>query len=483
MQRQVFISHAAEDEDWPPDDVEAVAEAIRHAGISVHLDLWHQRQKRRFLSPSEWRVWMDAVLVDSTHVLCLVSPRYQELWLRRPDAPGGLGVAFESMRLIHTLYEYKQHGDGRILTLRRDTHDRNCIPRDLALDCPAYRWDADRGMVLSHLAEADLPAGVLSQGTSGLSPTSAQVIPPPPPAPPPRIASAAPPPRPAPTASPAQPKRPGPGWASASGRDEYGHWADLTINGETQRMRWIPPTGPEGFWMGSSAAERAAIQNKPTRDWANNTEHAPRREHVRMGLWLADTPCTQAFWRTLADVDPSHFSAGADAPQRPVENVSWHDVMNQFIARLAARPCWAQGEKVCLPSEVEWEYAARAGTRTAYWWGDVWDAQRGNADDTGLRDWDDMDGTSPVKRHRLNPWGLYDLHGNVWEWCEDVWKERRDVLEEGLDENGRTIRGGSWIDHPGDARAAYRSWRHREAAEDNLSFRFALRSPVGPEAH
>jgi sulfatase modifying factor 1 len=487
MQRQVFISHAADDEAWPQDDVEAVADAIRAAGIAVHLDYWHLRQKRRFLSPAEWRVWMDAVMADATHVLCLVSPRYQQLWQRRPDEPGGLGVAFESMRLIHALYEYKQHGDGRILTLRRDSHDRSCIPRDLVLDSPAYRWAADREMVLSHLAEADLPASVLLRGQTAPAPAPVPAVPP---------ASASVPPTPAaaPTRAPApapsanraapepQPLRLGPAWASASGRDEYGHWADLTIHGETQRMRWIPPTGPEGFWMGSPAAERAAIQDKEICAWANQTEHAPRREHVRMGFWLADTPCTQAFWRTVADIDPSHFSSGADAPQRPVESVSWEDVMTQFIARIAARPGWAQSETVCLPSEVEWEYAARAGTRTAYWWGDAWDAQRGNANDTGLRDWDDAEGTTPVKRYGPNPWGLFDVYGNVLEWCEDVWEERRDAPETRPDVEHGVVRGGSWLDHPGLARAASRDGRNRGLANQYLGFRFALRSPAGPEA-
>lgn len=489
MQRQVFISHAAEDEDWPQDDVEAVADAIRASGITVHLDYWHLRQKRRFLSPAEWRLWMDAVMADATHVLCLVSPRYQQLWQRRPDEPGGLGVAFESMRLIHALYEYKQHGDGRILTLRRDSHDRSCIPRDLVLDSPAYRWAADREMLLSHLAEADLPAAVLLRGNAAPAP-----VPTPAPAPAPASPAPAPaPPTPAPAPAPAalrpppavrqpQPLHAGPAWASDSGRDEYGHWADLSINGETQRMRWIPPTGPEGFWMGSPAAERAAIQDKDVREWANKTEHAPQREHVWMGFWLADTPCTQAFWRAVADIDPSHFSTGADAPQRPVENVGWDVVMEQFIARLAARPGWAQGETVCLPSEVEWEYAARAGTRTAYWWGDEWDTQRGNANDTGWRDSDDAEGTSPVKRYRPNPWGLYDVHGNVREWCEDVWCERRDAPEAQPDVDWRVVRGGSWITHPGGALAACRSGWPRRGARLNLGFRFALRSPAGPEA-
>ena len=240
-------------------------------------------------------------------------------------------------------------------------------------------------------------------------------------------------------------------------------------------MRWIPPTGPEGFWMGSPAAERAAIQDTAVRDWANKTEHAPRREHVLTGFWLAATPCTQAFWRAVADVDPSHFSTGPDAPQRPVDSVSWDVVMDQFIARLAARPGWGEGDVVCLPSELEWQYAARVGTRTAYGWGDTWDDSKANA---GNR----IGSTTPVKRYPPNLWGLYDMHGNVWEWCEDAWRERWDAPEARPDDVLRMVRGGSWFDPPGFARAAFRLGERRGGASRFLGFRIALRSPSGPEA-
>jgi formylglycine-generating enzyme required for sulfatase activity len=457
MERRVLISHATDDPDWTPDQVEAVATAIQQAGIRVSLDLWHQRDLRRHLSLAEWQGWMDESIDAATHILCLVSTRYRELWSRKRDVQGGFGVAFEATRLIHHLYLLKQDNDGRILTLRPDGRGHDCIPRDLAPDCPPYRWVADRAMLLSHVGEAALPGHARATG----APPGETLHPPPIPPP------------------PQQPRLP---WASDSGEDEYGRWADLTVNGATQRMRWIPPTGAEGFLMGSPQAERDGISHNDVRDWANGHEHEPRKERVDVGVWLADTPCTQAFWQAVTGSNPSHFKTGADAPQRPVENVSWDAVMDQFIARLAARPGWAQGETVCLPSEVEWEYAARAGTTRAYWWGDEWDAQRGNADDTGLRDLDDAEGTSPVKRYWPNPWGLFDMHGTVWEWCEDVWCERRDAPEARPDADERVVRGGSWFSRPDFARAAYRNWGHRTDADLILGFRFALRSPAGPEA-
>ncbi len=254
-----------------------------------------------------------------------------------------------------------------------------------------------------------------------------------------------------------------PPWASAWGDDVYGLWADLTVNGVTQRMRWIEPSGEAGFEMGDEREGRS-------------------REIIKPGFWLADTPCTQAFWQAVTVTNPSHFKQGADAPQRPVENVSWDDVMAQFIARFAATPAWGTGDGLCLPTEVEWEYAARAGTTTAYWWGDVWDDARGNADVTGKRRWDDKEGTTPVHRYGPNPWGLYDVHGNVWEWCVDVWQPRRDAPEARPDADTRVLRGGSWIGRPDLARAAYRSRWRRWGVNQSRGFRFALRSPAGPEA-
>ena len=266
-----------------------------------------------------------------------------------------------------------------------------------------------------------------------------------------------------------------PPWASAWGDDPYGLWADLNVNGATQRMRWIEPSGPEGFLMGSTKKERIAIRDKDAREWANQYEQERRKETVGTGFWLADTPCTQAFWTAVVGENPSHFGDRPDAAERPVENVRWDDVMDQFIARFTQNPDWGTEGRLCLPSELEWEYAARAGTRTAYWWGDTPDDMRAN--------WGRLhEGTTPVKDYPPNPWGLYDMHGNVWELCADVWRDRRDAPEAQPDKSPRVVRGGSWIILPGDARAACRLWRPRSVANQSQGFRFALRPPSGPEA-
>jgi formylglycine-generating enzyme len=205
-------------------------------------------------------------------------------------------------------------------------------------------------------------------------------------------------------------------------------------------------------------------------------EHPQHPVTLTRGLWLAETPCTQALWQAVMGKNPSYFTQGEDAPRRPVENVSW-DAVDAFLKALQR---WLPGGcEAVLPTESQWEYACRAGTQAAYWWGDAPDDTRAN--------WHQQHGgTTPVDRYPPNPWGFYDMHGNVWEWCADG---RRDyAAEPARDPEGpgagdfRVVRGGSWITLPGYARAAFRIRWHRGNAYQAQGFRFALRSPVGPEA-
>lgn len=269
-----------------------------------------------------------------------------------------------------------------------------------------------------------------------------------------------------------------PAWASSWGSDRWGLWADLVVGGVAQRLRWIEPSGPEGFWMGSTWVERQALANKNLREWAHKSEHEPRRVVVEPGFWLADSPCTQAFWVQVAggQTNPSQFQQGDEAGERPVECVSWDDVQ-LWLARMVGL-CSATAGLAALPTEVQWEYACRAGSTTGYWWGDGFDQTRANADVPGNRYLDGSERTTTlVKRYAPNPWGLHDMHGNVWEWCEDAW---RALLVGGAeaDASDRTARGGSWFYHPDGARAAFRSRRPRDYRARSLGFRISLRSLV-----
>ncbi|MEQ8740724.1 MAG: SUMF1/EgtB/PvdO family nonheme iron enzyme [Hoeflea sp.] len=167
---------------------------------------------------------------------------------------------------------------------------------------------------------------------------------------------------------------------------------------------------------------------------------------------------TQAEWRAVMGNNPSEFKGD----RNPVENVSWDDVQ-EFIRRLNAKT----GKRYRLPSEAEWEYAARAGTETAYHWGNRASHDHANygTDNccNGLAEGADRWwNTSPVGSFPANAFGLYDTAGNVFEWVEDCWNESyAGAPSDGSawtagDCSRRVLRGGSWDFKPRDIRAAIR---------------------------
>ena len=159
----------------------------------------------------------------------------------------------------------------------------------------------------------------------------------------------------------------------------------------------------------------------------------------------------------------------------PVINVSWEDVQ-MYVKWLS----WKTGKGYRLLSESEWEYVARAGTRTQYWWGDESGRNRASCDGCGSR-WDVL-GTAPVGSFSANVFGLYDVHGNVWEWVEDRMNLDYDGapedgsawVSEGCDsDTSRVLRGGSWDNEPRVLRSALRSWDYTGVRDVNAGFRVA----------
>jgi len=253
-----------------------------------------------------------------------------------------------------------------------------------------------------------------------------------------------------------------PPWASAVGNDEYGRYAEITIAGVRQRFRWI---GPGSFVMGSRARE-------PERG-SGEVQHPVA---FSRGFWLADTACSQAFWQAeTGRRNPSHFQ---EDPRNPVENVSWHDAQT-FIADLNRR---RPGLQARLPSEAEWEYACRAGTTTPFSFGVNITPDQVNYDGrfpyAGGEQGRYRERTVPVGSLPPNSWGLYEMHGNVWEWCADWYGEYPTGAQ--FDPRGpgegayRVLRGGSWRHGGGSVRSADRfrdvPGRHR----DFIGFRLAI---------
>ncbi len=189
---------------------------------------------------------------------------------------------------------------------------------------------------------------------------------------------------------------------------------------------------------------------------------------------------TQELYEAVVGRNPSKWKG----PRNSVEMVSWdeaNDFCRQATRELKKRKLLAEGETIRLPSEAEWEYACRAGTMTRYSFGD-------RAADLGEYAW--FKGNSkgedpPVGRKKPNAWGLYDMHGYVWEWCADAWAPSLEgIPADGSPRSGkdgkRVLRGGSWNDG---AEACTCAFRHHAAAEyrsDTAGFR-CVRAPAARE--
>ena len=170
------------------------------------------------------------------------------------------------------------------------------------------------------------------------------------------------------------------------------------------------------------------------------------------GFLLGKTEVTQGQWRAVMGSNPSYFGTCGD--DCPVERVSWKEAQ-EFAQRLSQKT----GKQYRLPSEAEWEYAARAGRNTKWSFGDN---KSQLSDYAWFRD-NSQSKTQRVAQKRPNAFGIYDMHGNVWEWVQDCWHgDYSGALTDGsawtagCSSISRVLRGGSWYGSPADLRSAYR---------------------------
>lgn len=207
------------------------------------------------------------------------------------------------------------------------------------------------------------------------------------------------------------------------------------------------------------------------------SDHGPYEVTISKPFWILNEPVTQTLWTTLNSRNPSYFRSSS---LLPVEQVSYFDALD--FCTLLDKVCQPiDGWHFTLPAEAQWEYAARAGATSLYYWGSEWDSSRANADGS-------HSSTSPVDRYRLNPWGLYDVHGNVWEWCRDRYTdylgrfpltdpEGPSALDSDLalrPEMGRVIRGGSWKSSNLHCRLGFRTCAMPNEKRNDIGFRPAL---------
>ncbi|MBL8811632.1 MAG: formylglycine-generating enzyme family protein [Planctomycetaceae bacterium] len=251
-----------------------------------------------------------------------------------------------------------------------------------------------------------------------------------------------------------------PSWASAWGEDEYGPWVEIHADDAKQSLRWIPPGN---FLMGS-----------PDQEEGRRRDEGPQQPvTISRGFWLFDTPCTQGFWEAVMEENPSHFKG----KQRPVERVSWDDCQ-KFIRTLNAS---VPDLHLRLPTEAEWEYACRGMTQTSTYLGDLSIDKDGRAKRLEQIAWYEANSggeTHPVGELQPNGFGLFDMLGNVWEWCRDngyrkytstrIYDPGYEKVDSPAD---RVFRGGSWGHSARLVRAAYRDGHRPESSGSALGFR------------
>ena len=241
-------------------------------------------------------------------------------------------------------------------------------------------------------------------------------------------------------------------------------------------LRFVPPGT---FTMGSP-------ENETLRD--NETQH---RVTLTQAIYLGKYEVTQGQWQAVMGANPSKFKdSGKDAP---VEMVSWNDCQ-EFLKKL----CVLEGVPAGtfrLPTEAEWEYACRAGTQTAFAYGDALSSRRANFDGTwphgDAAKGPDLDKTVAVGSYKPNAWGMYDMHGNVEEWCLDWYEDDYPagtvtgpvgppVGRKGIF-SARVLRGGQWFSGPGSGRSASRGFSWPSNVNGIYGLRVAFAPTVVPK--
>ncbi|WP_365671737.1 bifunctional serine/threonine-protein kinase/formylglycine-generating enzyme family protein [Okeania sp. SIO3I5] len=202
------------------------------------------------------------------------------------------------------------------------------------------------------------------------------------------------------------------------------------------------------------------LMGSPKNEAERYSDESPQHEVTLQPFFMSKYPITQNQYQVIMGKNPSRFKGGS----RPVERVSWHNA-TEFCQKLSKKT----GKIYTLPSESQWEYACRAGTTTPFYFGETITSDLvnyngnfpyGNAPKGKYRK-----ETTDVGSFPPNAFGLYDMHGNVWEWCLDIWHDNYDgaptdgsAWETGGDNNRRLLRGGSWINISRYCRCARRNY-------------------------
>jgi formylglycine-generating enzyme required for sulfatase activity len=232
-------------------------------------------------------------------------------------------------------------------------------------------------------------------------------------------------------------------------------------------------------WMGSPESEEE-----------RDSHESPQHQVTLDPFFLSKFPITQHQWRAIATLPKIQRSLGPypsnfESDCHPVEQVSWYDAI-EFCARLSQKT----GQLYRLPSEAEWEYACRAGTTTPFHFGCTLKPELANYDGNhvygkGLQGIYRQATTAVGTFQGANAFGLFDMHGNVWEWCADSWNENyQNAPTDGSpwqSDEGATyqvLRGGAWYCLPGLCRSAQRHWNQPDGIGSGIGFRVVCQLPL-----
>jgi formylglycine-generating enzyme required for sulfatase activity len=219
------------------------------------------------------------------------------------------------------------------------------------------------------------------------------------------------------------------------------------------------------------------LMGSPKSEEGHRDSESPQHSVTIAPFYMGKFAVTQAQYQAVMGDNPANFKGD----QRPVERVSWHDAI-AFCQKLSEKT----GNHYRLPSEAEWEYACRAGTTTPFYFGETITSDLVNfnggftygAASKGIC----RGTTTEVGSFPPNEFGLYDMHGNVWEWCADRWHGNYkgapidgNAWMDG-DSNYRLLRGGSWYFNPADCRSAIRNFDSPDSRDLNLGFRVVCSS-------
>ncbi|HKK90979.1 MAG TPA: formylglycine-generating enzyme family protein [Desulfobacteraceae bacterium] len=226
------------------------------------------------------------------------------------------------------------------------------------------------------------------------------------------------------------------------------------------------PIPPGSFEMGSPETE-------PFRD-SDETLHTVT---IKNAFYIQSTEVTVGQWRAV--MGTSWLARKKGTEKMPVTRVSYYDCL-EFIRELNK----TQKGTCRLPTEAEWEYACRAGTQTAYSWGNHIDCSKAmfannTKKEAGCVEFYELkaiapDRPAPVGQFPPNPWGIYDMHGNVWEWCSDRYGQYQAGKKPGNQSDSRVRRGGSWYKYGQYLRSANRTYGHPGSKFKTTGFRLVL---------